>query len=531
VSASNVVVTPATGVTGINVTGNLYASNAITTTNVFATRYYGDGGLLSNISSSATTQLFANLVVSNSVTTTNVFTNNVTATGIQTIAGLAGLTSLNVTGNVYASNAVTATTHYGNVVASNVVVTPATGVTGINVTGNVYASNAITTTNVFATRYYGDGGLLSNISSSATTQLFANLVVSNSVTTTNVFTNNVYVSNAVTTNNIFVISNTSLFGTSKFVLVSQSGASVYSDNGTSWASGTIATSNFQFMGVNLNTGRFVVAGQSVNIAYYSDNNGASWSTGTLPSASLWGPIVCTSSGRFVLIASLSTASAYSDNGSSWIAGGALPVSGDWQTVACNKSTGRFVAANAAIPSSTAYSDNGSSWIAGGALPSNTSWVAMAASYPVAITTGGYMGIGITNPAYQLDLSSDGARKLTTTAWLTGSDSRIKTDVESANLQTCYDVVKSVDLKYFKWNFPAGIVTDDKHSLGFIAQDIKRVFPNAVSESNSYGFEDFLSLNVDQINKALFGAVKYLAAKVEALEQGQSTVSEPAAPPS
>ena len=66
-----------------------------------------------------------------------------------TINGLTGFTSLNVTGNLYASNAVTATTHYGNVVASNVVVTPATGVTGINVTGNLYASNAVTTTNLF----------------------------------------------------------------------------------------------------------------------------------------------------------------------------------------------------------------------------------------------------------------------------------------------------------------------------------------------------------------------------------------------
>jgi hypothetical protein len=78
---------------------------------VFATRYYGDGGLLSNISSDEITQPFANLVV----------------------------------------------------------------------------SNAVTTTNVFATRYYGDGGLLSNISSDAITQPFANLVVSNAVTTTNIF--------------------------------------------------------------------------------------------------------------------------------------------------------------------------------------------------------------------------------------------------------------------------------------------------------------------------------------------------------
>jgi hypothetical protein len=32
------------------------------------------------------------------------------------------------------------------------------------------------------------------------------------------------------------------------------------------------------------------------------------------------------------------------------------------------------------------------------------------------------------------------------------------------------------------------------------------------------------LNVDQINKALFGAVKYLSAKVEALEQSLATAT-------
>jgi hypothetical protein len=130
-----------------------------------------------------------------------------------------------------------------------------------------------------------------------------------------------------------------------------------------------------------------------------------------------------------------------------------------------------------------------------------------------------VGIGMTNPAYQLDLSTDGARKLTTTTWLTGSDERIKTDIQSANLHTCYDIVKSIDLKYFKWNFPAesNVTVDDKHSLGFIAQDVKRVFPNAVSESNSYGFTDFLSLNTDQILKTMYGALKQTMLDKECLE--------------
>jgi hypothetical protein len=135
--------------------------------------------------------------------------------------------------------------------------------------------------------------------------------------------------------------------------------------------------------------------------------------------------------------------------------------------------------------------------------------------------GGNICLGIGKAAgFQLELSTDSARKLTTTTWLTGSDERIKTDIQSANLQTCYDTIKSIDLKYFKWNFPAesNVTVDDNHSLGFIAQDVKKVFPNAVFESNSYGFTDFLSLNTDQILKAMYGALRQTMADKESLEQ-------------
>ena len=142
------------------------------------------------------------------------------------------------------------------------------------------------------------------------------------------------------------------------------------------------------------------------------------------------------------------------------------------------------------------------------------------------SAGTNVGIGLTGPSYQLDLSTDGARKLTSTTWLTGSDQRIKTDIQSAKLQMCYDTVKSKDLKYFKWNFPteSNVVPDDKHSLGFIAQEVKTVFPNAVSESNSYGYSDFLSLNTDQILKAMYGALKQTMADKEALEQSLETAT-------
>jgi hypothetical protein len=86
----------------LHVIGNIYASNAITTTNVFATQYYGDGGLLSNVF----VQSLANLVVSNSVTTTNVFATTANV-GTLNVWQVSNLSTLTVTNNLYAANAIT----------------------------------------------------------------------------------------------------------------------------------------------------------------------------------------------------------------------------------------------------------------------------------------------------------------------------------------------------------------------------------------------------------------------------------------
>ena len=67
-------------------------------------------------------------------------------------------------------------------------------------------------------------------------------------------------------------------------------------------------------------------------------------------------------------------------------------------------------------------------------------------------------------------------------WTVVSDERIKSDIAPANLDRCYEIVKSVPLKYF--GFAPGVYTDeqiqDKHNLGWIAQDVQKVFKNAVS---------------------------------------------------
>ena len=96
---------------------------------------------------------------------------------------------------------------------------------------------------------------------------------------------------------------------------------------------------------------------------------------------------------------------------------------------------------------------------------------------------GRVGIGTTGPNYQLELSTDSAGKPGVGGlWTVVSDERIKTDITPADLDRCYEIVKSVPLKHF--GFAPGVYTDDqiqdKHSLGWIAQDVQKVFSKAVS---------------------------------------------------
>ena len=117
-------------------------------------------------------------------------------------------------------------------------------------------------------------------------------------------------------------------------------------------------------------------------------------------------------------------------------------------------------------------------------------------------------------SYNVDLSTDYARKATTSTWYTGSDERIKTNIESANVTRCVDIVQGLDLKYFQWDFPEGTDADDKHSLGWIAQEFAQFFPKSVDTNEAHGISDFQNLNSDQIIKVMWGALRQLRAQLK-----------------
>jgi hypothetical protein len=178
-----------------------------------------------------------------------------------------------------------------------------------------------------------------------------------------------------------------------------------------------------------------------------------------------------------------------------------------------------------------------------------------------IDTSGRLLVGtIASPANQLQVSTDSAGKPSSALWTIVSDERIKEDIELADLDLCYEAIKAIPLKRYKWRdeiYTAEQVTD-RRKLGWIAQDVETVFPKAVGthefkynqvfeetiipaveeeldadgnvitpaqpERTEQGdlisedvIEDCRNLNSDQLYAAMYGAVQKLMAKVESLE--------------
>ena len=180
-----------------------------------------------------------------------------------------------------------------------------------------------------------------------------------------------------------------------------------------------------------------------------------------------------------------------------------------------------------------------------------------------------VGIGNTSPANQLQLSTDSAGKPSTNTWTIVSDERIKEKIELADLDLCYEAVKNIPLKRFKWKDE--VYTEeqvkDRRKLGWIAQDVEAVFPKAVSthefkynqvfeetiipaveevlddegnvttpaqpERIEKGelisedvIEDCRDLNSDQLYAAMYGAIQKLMIKVETLETELAALKAP-----
>jgi hypothetical protein len=140
---------------------------------------------------------------------------------------------------------------------------------------------------------------------------------------------------------------------------------------------------------------------------------------------------------------------------------------------------------------------------------------------------GSVGIGTTSPEYQLDVrgaiysSVGGYTQTGLTSWSITSDRRIKENITRASYDICLENVKNIEL--YNFNFKNNCVnTNDKHQLGFIAQEVQQVYPKAVEVgkmilNTNEAIDDILTLNTTQIDYTLYGAVKNLIEKIEGID--------------
>jgi hypothetical protein len=149
-------------------------------------------------------------------------------------------------------------------------------------------------------------------------------------------------------------------------------------------------------------------------------------------------------------------------------------------------------------------------------------------------SGGFVGIGLTNPGYQLTLSTDSAAKPSTSTWTVSSDERIKENIVLADVDRCMEIIRAVPLKHYRWKDSVYTLEQvkDRSKLGWIAQDVEKVFPKAVGTYRlAYNqvyedvekedgtkekklvsedvMEDCRDLNADQMYAVMYGAIQKL----------------------
>ena len=136
-----------------------------------------------------------------------------------------------------------------------------------------------------------------------------------------------------------------------------------------------------------------------------------------------------------------------------------------------------------------------------------------------------VGINNTYPTVALDIGYGDARKLTGSSWISPSDARVKSNIHTADLESCAKRVSEIPLRQYsftpEFQQKTGVSPDTHY--GFIAQEVKKVLPNSIRYSDEFGFHDFHSIDTDQIFKLEFGATQYLLKRLAEMEAQVSTL--------
>jgi len=124
----------------------------------------------------------------------------------------------------------------------------------------------------------------------------------------------------------------------------------------------------------------------------------------------------------------------------------------------------------------------------------------------------FVGLGTTSPIQKLHVVGQACKTEGGTAWAVSSDLRLKTvlgDYEKGLNEIT--ALQPVRFRYIE-NNPRELPFDIEQ-VGFVAQDVQEIFPEAVSEAE----DGYLDFNIHAINIALVNAIKELKAENDRLK--------------
>ncbi|MEZ4839640.1 tail fiber domain-containing protein [Flavobacterium sp.] len=147
-----------------------------------------------------------------------------------------------------------------------------------------------------------------------------------------------------------------------------------------------------------------------------------------------------------------------------------------------------------------------------------------------ITSFGNVGIGTTAPGGQFELSLNEGRKPTSNTWTIPSDARLKT-VNGAYQKGLNDILKLKPIRYNyinteKRTFEPKVL--QKEAYGFLAQEVKEIFPEAVGlDADGYYNFDLHPILIAYTNaiKELNTTIEDQKDKIQSLEDKLKTLEE------
>jgi hypothetical protein len=128
-----------------------------------------------------------------------------------------------------------------------------------------------------------------------------------------------------------------------------------------------------------------------------------------------------------------------------------------------------------------------------------------------IAENGRVGIGTVNPSYKLDVTGIAHA----TSFPSSSDKRFKKSIKP--LKNVLDKISQLQGIRFEWNkfYESMGRSTGSPEYGFIAQNVKEVFPELVS---TWGDKDYLAVDYSRFAPVLLEGIKALNEKIEALDK-------------